>query len=176
MTETSGTDRLITKRTKSNANSSQHDLKSIGIPSGTYSTGIDVVLEQNNSLLLIQAKNGISGLTQGARNFLKRYKNKKQAAQANRVLESIENLLKGYDDLDLPEIRILSAKDRSLGLSWRFKDALFGVAIQPDTSESSWFLSQGNVATGFKADGYLDDDFYENKLPSLLDVLRKSQN
>jgi len=72
MTGTSGTDRLITKRTKSNANSSRHDLELFGIPSGTYSTGIDVILEQNNSILLIQAKSGISGLTQGARNFLKK--------------------------------------------------------------------------------------------------------
>lgn len=175
MTETSGTDKLISRRKKSNANSSQHDLESFGIPSGTYSAGIDVVLEQDNSLLLIQAKSGISGLTQGARNYLKKYKNKKQVAQASRVLSSIEDILKGYSNLDLPEIRVLAAKDKTLALSWKFNDALFGVSIQPETRESSWFLLQGDVETGFRADGYLNEDFYVNKLPSLFDVLRRSQ-
>ena len=170
----SKTDKLIKRTGRISSNSSNDEIEFFGLPTGTFSAGADVTLKANDSLVLTQAKRGVSALNQRARDYLKNYRNKEQAKQVIKLLRAIEDLLKGYDDLNLPEIRISSAQDGSIALNWRVGTAFFGAAIRPNITESSWFLIQGDVEKGYKADGYLDELDYETQLPSMIQLLRNT--
>lgn len=167
--QNSETDKLINSPTSSN-----DEVEFSSPPSGTYSAGVDLNLD-TSTLLLLQTKRGISDLTQKAKEYLKNNKNKKQVKQAVELLQAIENLVKGDDDLDFSGISLSIAEDGSIAISWRVITALFGAAIRPKTTESSWFLVQGDVEKGYKADGYLDELDYETQLPYLIQTLIKTQ-
>jgi hypothetical protein len=113
-------------------------------------------------------------ITRTARERLEKYENITQVSQALKLIEAIENLSRGYEDLNLPIIYITAAEDDSLALNWRVGTALFGAAIQPNPSESSWYLIQGDVERGYKADGYLDDLDSDTQLPAIFNLLIKT--
>ncbi|MFN8404122.1 MAG: hypothetical protein U0V48_11285 [Anaerolineales bacterium] len=175
MAENTETDRLIREKGKNTSDSSTDELDVTSLPTGTFSSGVDLSFLDGSTLLLVQTKRGIPNLTQKAKEYLKGKINKKQLKQALELLEAIENLVKGYDDLDLSGISMSIAEDGSLAISWRVETALFGTAIRPKITESSWFLVQGDVEKGYKADGYLDELDYETQLPYLVQMLIKTQ-
>jgi hypothetical protein len=162
------------KLTGSAFTSSSDKAKFSSIPTGTFSGGI-VLDFDTSSISLLQTKENISDLTKKAKDRIKRYKNKSQVKQALNALDNIDKLLSGYEDLGLPEFNVSEAADKSIGISWRFPRALFGIFIQPNTIESSWFLIMGDIEKGLKADGNLDDLDYELQLSPLFDALRKLQ-
>ena len=162
---------------RNNSNSAQGEEVYISYPSSTFPNGINLPNKQisNKTSDVTQSREYISSITQKAREFLNKYQNKDQTKQGNKLLEEIDNLLMGYDDLGLPKIGVSLADDGSIALNWRIGSAFFGAAIRPNTTESSWFLIQGDVEKGYKADGYLDDLDYETQLPSLFGLLIKTQ-
>jgi len=162
-----------TEQLTKNSLTSSSDAEFSGFPTGTYSAGADLVYTSGNSVMLVQKKQDDSDLKKKVKNYLKNYRNRAQVNQALNAIENVNKLLIEYDDLGLPEFGIVKAEDKSLGLSWRFPEALFGIFIQPDISESSWFLIMGDIDKGLKADGNLDDLDYEIQLSPLFANLRK---
>lgn len=141
------------------------------IQTGTFSAGINLIYASDNSISLVEAKNTSLDFSNKAKLYLKNFKNKKQAKQAIDFLIAIEKSLSSYEGIDFSGIRMAIVPDSSISISWRVKTALFGAAIRPDANESSWFLIQGDVEKGYKADGYLSELDYEIQLPTLLQLL-----
>ena len=165
--QNSETDLLI----KSSSTSSSDEVEFLNLPTGTFSRGADILYGSGNFLTLAQPRPGFSDLIQKARRHLVRRKNKKQAKQAIDLLEAIGDIVKEYPDLDISGIRMATAEDNSISLSWSAKRTLFGAAIRSNTKESSWFLVQGDGERGYKADGYLSELDYEIQLPAQIQIV-----
>lgn len=174
MPKKSATDKLIRNPGVKNSDSSEYQI-SFYNASGTFSAGADFTLNSDQPLLVIHARSQTPNITEKVRAFLRRRRNKVQVQQATKLLDAIEKYLQGIQDLDLPEIKISASQDKAFILQWRVGSAYFGAAIRPNTSESSWFLIQGDAEKGYRADGYLDELDYETQLPSALDLLIKTQ-
>jgi hypothetical protein len=172
----STTDLVIIRGPSGSSTSSAKAARAFGVPSGTFSSGVDLTLGPGGSVIEVKASSSIADVTEGAREFLSSHGTRRQAAQAMQALREIEGVLNGYEHLDLPMIRIHGERDGSIGLSWRFNDALFGVAIRRSSKESSWFLVQGDSATGLRADGSLTEVFYQKQLPALFELLIRAQS
>jgi hypothetical protein len=94
-------------------------------------------------------------VTQNAREFLESYPNQNQAQQAHSILSIIDNLFEDYDDSGFPEIGVFSSNDGTLGMQWDVGDTTLGIGIDPEITESYWFLLSGAQDRDVRAKGSL---------------------
>jgi hypothetical protein len=147
----------------------------ISPPTGTFTNVIDTQekIMASESYETLQKEYDVIGYTIKAKKYIKKNSDEDQVKQLQKLLNDLINNLIGYENVNLPLIRISLSEDKSIALSWHIGNAYFGAAIQKDISKSSWFLIQGGTR-GYKADGYLDDPNFKKQLPSIFNLLIKS--
>jgi hypothetical protein len=146
-------------------------------PSGTIATGTstDFGLSLGQNQFSINSEKEYIDIIKNVRQFLETYPKNIQFEQANEIINTINDLLMGYQNLNLPNFFISSAPDGTLGISWQIADALLGISIDRDPKESSWFLLIGENDDAFRAYGRLSKLNKEILLDSLVNLLRKIQ-
>ncbi len=140
-------------------------------PSGTYSYEINSLATVDSS----KEDSNVSDITKSVREFITTHENDTQVKQTISIIESIETILEGYGDLDLPEIHIVQGEDGSLGLSWGIDGALLGIVIDVDPKTSSYFLLIGKKDEAMRSFGnlYSDEIDLKSLMDSLVPLLRK---
>ncbi len=114
-----------------------------------------------------------------AREFLAGWDNQAQAQQAISIMDKIDSLVSGYDDLELPQFHVAQAEDNTIGLTWKIANATMGMSFNLDINDSSWFLLIGEDNRGVTAFGnfskFDDVDILLNWIVSLLERLRRKE-
>jgi hypothetical protein len=146
--------------------------------SGSISTGTstDVGLSFGQNKFAINKNEEPLDIFKNVQQFLETFPRNQQFNQVNEVINTINELLTGYQNINLPNFFISSAPDGSLGMSWQIADALLGISFEQDPNESSWFLLMGEDDDSFRAYGRLSKLDNEILLDSIINLLRKIQN
>jgi hypothetical protein len=165
-----------TNYTSGSANSTQNKVviepQSDSVSSTDYTTLIPKNIIQSTYIL---RNNNPSKVSQKIWEILKGFGNKEQINQVNTILEIIEPIINSYKFLELPEVSLSTSVDNSIAINWQVGNASLGIAIQPNTEESSWFLLMGKNSKALTAYGYLNLIDKRILFDSMVNMINKIQ-
>jgi hypothetical protein len=169
----SGRKKKITSRMSTASNPDMRE--QIGKSGTSYRDEVWVDVGKDGAVIRFKPQRSVS---QKAKQFLKKYRNRTQADQALDVLGRIDKIVENFGDLDLSEIYVSKAPDGSLGMVWNVADATLGITIDLNPEESHWFLlvgPQNKAVTAYGRLGKLDIDTLLSMVVNLLEKIKRNE-